>query len=238
MSNTGNQFRTAAFGGFHKQDVLDYITSTAKDTQEQMTQLRKKADSAVQERAELAEKYEAAEAARKKNAAECERLSETLAERTETLESVQRELAQLKREYEQVSSRLDELEKRLPKLEEGAEAYEALKDRTATIELEAHRKAQETVERAEAQAAKIRSELDAWVRKVRSGYQRLRTDMTATMTHITDELERGRTALAGMGPDFEGHDKALADLLECYHCEAAPKAPQPLPLDEEVRADG
>lgn len=61
-------------------------------------------------------------------------------------------------------ARLAELEEKLPGLEEDAAAYAALKDRTATIELEAHRKAQETVEQAQARAAKTRSEIESWLR--------------------------------------------------------------------------
>ena len=35
------QFRTAGFGGFHRQDVLDYIQRTAKEQSEQRETLKK-----------------------------------------------------------------------------------------------------------------------------------------------------------------------------------------------------
>lgn len=233
MSNTGNRFRTVAFGGFHKQDVLDYITSASKEHQDQAAGLKQEAESARQAREELAQKAESAEAALKKSTAECERLSATLTERTIALERAERELAALKAEHEKAAARLAELEGKLPGLEEDAAAYAALKDRTATIELEAHRKAQETVEQAQARAAKTRSEIESWLRRVQNGYQRLRTDVSATVAHLAGELEQGKKALEEIAPAFRQHDEALTELLECDRAAAGPKAPEPLPLEEE-----
>lgn len=233
MSNQENRFRTVAFGGFHKQDVLNYITSASKDYQDQSVDLKQKAESAQKERDALAEKYEAAEAARKKSAADCERLSATLTERTNALEHAERELSVLKEKHEKAVARLAELDEKLPRLQADAEAYTALKDHTATIELEARRKAQETIDQAQAQAAKIRSELESWLRRVQNGYQHLRSDMTATVTQLTGELERGIKALNEVPEALCQHDDALAALMESERAATGPKAPEPLPLDGE-----
>lgn len=233
MSSGENHFRTVAFGGFHKQDVLDYITVVSKERQDQVADLKQKAEAAQREQEKLAGKAESAEAARKKSAAECERLSVALTERTTALEQAEKELASLKAEHEKAAARLAELEEKLPGLEEDAAAYAALKDRTATIELEAHRKAQETVEQAQEQAAKIRSELESWLRRVQNSYQHLRTDVSATVTHLTGELERGKKALEAAALAFQQHDKTLTELLESERATVGPKAPEPLPLEEE-----
>lgn len=238
MSSNENYFRTVAFGGFHKQDVLNYITTSNKENQEKSASLKLQVETAVNEKAELEEKFESAEAARKKNAAECERLSDLLAQRTTALEQAEKELSALKKEYEKAAARLAELEEKVPKLEEDAAAYAALKDHTATIELESHRKAQEIVEQAQAQAAKVRNELEGWLRRVQSGYQHLRTDVSATVSHLINELERGHKTLEEVVPAFKQHDEALAALLECEHTCAGPKAPEPLPLEEEVEEHG
>lgn len=234
MSSNENSFRTVAFGGFHKQDVLNYITTANRENQNKNSDLKQQAESAVKEKAELEEKFECAEAARKKNAAECERLSDLLAQRTTALEQSEKDLSALKKEYEMLTARLTELEVKVPKLEEDAEAYAALKDYTATIELEAHRKAQEIVEQAQNQAAKVRNELEGWLRRVQSSYQHLRTDVSATVSHLISELERGQKAMEDAAPAFKQHDEALAALLECEHANCGPKAPEPLPLEEEV----
>lgn len=238
MSSNENYFRTVAFGGFHKQDVLNYITNANKENQEKNSDLKQQAEFAVKEKTELEEKFESAEAARKKNAAECERLSDLLTERTSALEQAEKELSALKKEYEKASVRLAELEERVPKLEEDAAAYAALKDHTATIELEAHRKAQEIVEQAQTQVAKVRNELEGWLRRVQSSYQHLRTDVSATVSHLINELERGQKAMEEAAPAFKQHDEALAILLECEHGCSGPKAPEPLPLEEAVEEHG
>ena len=237
MKDQENRFRTVAFGGFHKQDVLNYIMSSSKDYTDQSTDMKKRAESAENERDELARKYDSAESARKKYAADCERLSETLTERTDALTQAELTLSELKAELEEKSARLAELEEKLPKMQADAEAYAALKDHTATIELEAHRKAQETVDQAQAQAAKIRGELEAWLRRVQNGYQHLRTDMTATVTHLSGELERGLQALNAAPETFRQYDEALVALMESEKISFGPKAPEPLPLDE-VDCDG
>lgn len=245
MSDTGTHFRTVALGGFHKQDVLDYITAASRENQEQSAGLKQAAEQARQERAEMAGKLEAAEAGRKQNAAECERLSGILAQRTTALEQAERDLAALKAEHEELLTRVAGLEEKLPHLEAGCAAYDALKDRMATIELEAHRKAKETMEQAErdaeevrgsaqAEAAKLRSDLEGWLDRVQSGYQRLRTDLSATVTHLTGELERGRTALKESGGAFQQYDEALNALLHCEHRSESVPAPEPLPLVEEM----
>ena len=234
MSTTGDHFRTVAFGGFHKQDVLNYITSFSKENQEQNSSLKQQAESALKEREELAEKYETAEAARKKNAAECERLSATLTERTTALEQAEKDLAALKAEHEKAAARLAELEERLPKLEEDSAAYSALKDHTATIELEARRKAQETLDQAQTQADKMRAEIEGWLRRVQGSYQHLRSDLSATVAHLSGELERGQKALEGAADALSQHDETLAAMMDCEKTPAGPKAPEPLPLEEQV----
>lgn len=241
MNENGSQFRTAMFGGFCKQDVLEYITRTARDGQSRIAGLEKELEELRKERELLTQRAASAEAGLEQRTAEGLRLSQELSRRTAELEHARGELEDLKREHGAAQARLAQLEKQVPALEAGAAAYDALKDRTATIELEAHRKAQETVAQAESQAAKARSELEAWVRKVHSGYQLLRGDVSATVSHIAGELERGRESLAGSSAAFEQYDAALAALLEGNGL-SAPKPPEPLPLDEPAgepeREDG
>lgn len=236
MSSNETSFRTVAFGGFHKQDVLDYITAITRENQEKSTGLKQRAESAEQENTQLQDKYESAEAARKKNAAECERLSGLLTQRTGALEQAERELAQLKQEREQLAARLAQLEEKLPALEADSASYAALKDHTATIELDARCKAQKIVDEAQERAFKSRSEVESWLRRVQSSYQHLRTDVTATAAHLRDELERGRAAIEEAAASFQQHDELLSGLLESERA-GGPKAPEPLPLEDE-EADG
>lgn len=214
MSNKGNHFRTVMFGGFHKQDVLNYITQASQQHQERDADLVQSAQQSREELDHLQEKYEAAEAARQKNAADCERMSDVLAQRTNELDEALRELNALKAEHEKTAARLAEVEQALPDLQESAQAYSELKDHTATIEMEAHRKAQQIVDQAQATADRIGGELDGWMHRVQNTYQILRTDMSATLNHLSGELERGMKSLEEAGGGFNQHDETLRALLE------------------------
>ncbi len=231
MSTTGHHFRTVAFGGFHKQDVLNYITSANKENQDQSSDLKKQAEEAMTAKAKLEEKLEVTESASQKNAAECVRLTTLLTERTNALEQAQRELTALKAEHEAAAARLAELEDRFPKLEADSAAYSDLKDHTATIEMEARRKGCEIVEQAQAQADKMRAEIEGWLRRVQNNYQMLRTDVAATVNHLMNELERSSKTLEETAPAFCRHDETLSELLDCEK-NSGPKAPEPLPLEE------
>ncbi len=237
MSTTGHHFRTVAFGGFHKQDVLNYITSANKENQDEHGDLKKQAEEALQAKAKLEEKLEVTENASQKNAAECVRLTALLTERTNALEQAQRELTALKAEHETAAARLAELEERFPKLEADSAAYTDLKDHTATIEMEAHRKGREIVDQAQTQADKMRAEIEGWLRRVQNNYQMLRTDVTATVNHLMGELERSCKTLEETAPAFCRHDETLAVLMDCEKANG-PKAPEPLPLDETEVNDG
>lgn len=232
MSNSGYHFRTVAFGGFHKQDVLNYITMSSKERQEQDSNLIISAECARKELDELREKYETAEAARRKYVAECERVSDALTQRTNALEQLERELAVLREEHGKMSARLSELDAVLPKLEADSEAYSQLKDHTATIEMEAHRKAQEILEQAQSKADQLRTDMESWLRRVQGTYQHLRTDLSATVTHLSGEIERGQKALAEAGGALRQHDETLAALLESEGIVGSAKVPEPLPLEE------
>ena len=100
MSNTGNHFRTVTFGGFHKQDVLDYITSANQEYREKTAELKRRTEQAEQAHAELTERLAASEAERTKAVSEVKRLSTELAQRAGALETAERELSALRAEHE------------------------------------------------------------------------------------------------------------------------------------------
>ena len=84
------------------------------------------------------------------------------------------------------------------------------------IELDAHRRAEEITRRAEDRAAKLRADTLQWLNKLSRGYDLLRTDMDATVSHTVDELERVERSLRGASADFETYDRRLAELIQAY----------------------
>ena len=209
MNPAENSFRTAVVGGFNRQDVLNYIESSARESKERVAALQKEAEEAKQ----------AGEAARRE--ADAAKGREDVLKRD--LERLQ------KAEAEKSAS----LEDKAARWESGAKAYAELKDRTATIELEAHQRARAIESQAEEKAKKVRTAAEQILYKVQAGYGRLRGDVDATITHASGEMDRVDRALEQVRAEFAEHDAALERLLQsCRECTGC-KAPEPLPLDDK-----
>lgn len=233
MSAGETQFRTAAFGGFQKQDVLNYIETAAREHTEKLSELQREVE-------QLRRDKEALEAER---SGWEERLSALTKEKT-TLEwelsAREEQFHQARTEAEDKARRLSEAEalverqaQRLRQVEPAAEAYESVKDRTAGVELEAHYRAQAVEEEARQKARETMESMEQWLSRVQEGYDRLRTDLDATVAHAAGELERLKEGLSGLTGEFEQHETALEQLAEECRSHIAPPPPQPLPLDGE-----
>ncbi len=195
------QFHTALFGGFRRQDVLTYIETTARAHAQDMEVLNTQLDKARQQAEEASERALQAEA----KAAELEPRAAQMEKTTAELEDKRSRLAAAEREVRELKAELAVL---TPK----AEAYEAVKDKTAGIELEAHQRAKQVVAEAERQAKQVYDQTEQWLGKVRGSYELLRTDISATMTHTAGELDRAGKALADANREFREHDDALKRL--------------------------
>ena len=226
------QFRSAAFGGFNKQDVLNYIETTNREHAAAVESLKKDLEEARTGTAGLEERAAAAEKRADEAAARAEQLSGNLRACAASLELARAEVEEKAARLEEAEARTTHLSERLDRLVPAAEAYEDLKDRTAGIELNAHHRAQSSVTEAEQQARQIRAALEQWIGRVQAGYDRLRTDVDATIAHADGELERVRKSLTAISAEFAEHDTTLEELLRTYR-EEGPKAPKPLPLDGE-----
>lgn len=197
------QFRSALFGGFHRQDVLTYIETASRSHAEELESLRSELE---QTKKDLEEARARAVAAR----AETERLAPRAAQMeksTAELEEKRSGLAAAERE-------LKELRARVAMLQPKADAYEAVKDKTAGIELEAHQRARQVVAEARKEAEALRVRTEQWMARVRGSYGRLRTDVEASITHTAGELERAGKAVAELNREFREHDAALQALTD------------------------
>ena len=233
MSATELQLRTSAFGGFQKQDVLNYIEATNRAHAEQVEALKRELDEAARAKAAAEERADAACARQAELEEVVEELTGKLERRSRALEETGAALEACTARAEALEAEGKQWKARLERAEPLAEAYESVKDRTAGIELEAHHRALTVQAEAEAQARKLREELEQWLYKVQAGYDRLRTDVDATVSHASGELERVRRSLGDISAEFAEHDAALEALLDTCRETIGPKAPEPLPLDGE-----
>lgn len=233
MEGIEQSFRTAAIGGFNRQDVLNYIEAFAKSGAEKVQSFQQEAEMLRKSVAEYADA--AREAAEKADALEKEnrRLSAELEEKSAGQTSALEELARERAEAEARSGELAELKARAAKLESSAAAYAELKDRAGTIELEAHQRAMLIEHAAQESAQKARAEAEQLVYKMQAGYARLRTDVDATIAHASGELGRISRTLEGVKSEFAEHDTAIQKLLESCREQEGSRPLQPLPLKED-----
>ena len=219
------QFRTATFGGFSKQDVQDYIDRANREHTQRIVQLTQDLAQAVSERDKYRERVESVE---NRNI----ELSSKVQTLTTQLEEARRERQARESELENLRARVGELEARLEKVEHAASAYERIKDRTAGIELEAHCRAQAVEAAALVQVEKARQGLGQWVAQGQAGYDQLRTEVEATLSHASGELERVQRTMSGVSAELDQRDGDLKALLRTYEEAIGPQMPDPLPLEE------
>ena len=226
-------FRSAAFGGFNRQDVLDYLEKTS-------------AENGLRQR-ELQEKLEAAQE-------ECRQLTARTTEQEEQLAILRRDRDNLNQQLEQVQGALeesqgqgeaqeeelaalrrerDEWKAKAEALEPDASAYGILKERTAGVELEAHRRAQTVLDQADAQAKELRRNMEQWMGRVEREYDALRSEVEATVSHAADKLEKAGKCLQQVSELLADQDMALEALSQAYDGTDPDKVPAPVPLNED-----
>lgn len=226
MNENEFQFRTSAFGGFQKQDVMNYLERNAREHAEAVAALQKELAEEKVARAEGEEKLSDLEKRLAALEEEKSTLSAQLAEREE-------ELRRVKEEREELQTMAAGLQDQVDKLAPAAAAYEAVKDRTASIELEAHGRAQAIEQEGRQKAKKCQEQVKEWFAKTRQVYARLQTDMQATLGHAVRELERAGQSMSGLHDSLDGQEDALEAIQAQIEALDGPKLPQPLSLEEK-----
>ena len=155
-----------------------------------------------------------------------EQVKQALAAGQDREEAQERELAGLRRER-------DALKARVEALEPEAAAYEAVKERTAGVELEAHCRAQKIVDQADGQARELRRNMEQWVSRVEREYDALRSEVESTVSHAADQLEKAGKCLDKMTALLADQDVALEALSQAYDNTDPDKVPAPVPLQED-----
>lgn len=199
-----NRFRGAAFGGFNRQDVMDYLERSVKEHNQALEQVN----------AQLTEAR-----------GEVEQLREQLAQAREEARQVKEELERtVADQMDELRAQNEQLRRKTDEAQADAAAYAAIKERTAGIELEAHRRAQAIVDEAQKQADVVRGELGQWLERVERDYYDLRAQVGNTVTHATSELERVRQGLDNISLCMTNQHSALERMMQTAKSE--PSAPK------------
>lgn len=207
MQEKAGQFRSTPFGGFHRQDVLDYIEQLTQEHQETRQRLERQRDEA---QAALAQAEDALGQAQRQQAAEAtaqttleERLAQTQAE----LEDTAAALAQVREEKAA-------LEEKLRALEPEAASWQRLRDTAGDIEVAAHERAQVTLQAARDQAAEIRAQGTRWAQDLQARCLGLQEDLHAAVTNAERELDGARAAFSQAEDHMAQVREALEGLIE------------------------
>ncbi len=183
MENGAHRFRTALFG-FSRQDVQGYIVRADNAHREKTSRLQAELNAARTELEELRGAVSDLEGRNGSAAAEEAKVRASLEEATRSLSQVRGELREAGSRLAQARGELEHLQGQVGELEPAAKSYEQLKERVALIELEAHQKAQQTLDEAERQAARRRQETGEWLSTVLERYSRLRGAVDTLDEHM------------------------------------------------------
>lgn len=207
MSEGIHPFRGTVFGGFRRQDVLDYLAKSQAEHEETVTRLQQELDTAKEQAQSSKGRLEELEKVSVEAQGDGVALSQQLSEVRTTLESTQEELSAA-----QVEAR--ELRTMVAQMEPKATAYTRLKERAASIELDAHERAQLTMEQAQAEIAILRQDCLRWMHGVQEDYSRLRGNLSSTFSQSARELERVCELFERMMDEFNVQEETLQDLLQ------------------------
>lgn len=209
-------FRSAAIGGFNRQDVLDYLEKTAGESAQRQKALEQQLREAEEERDRLAAQVSQQEEQISILNRDRENLNQQLEQVKAVLESTQREDETQRRELAELRQVRDTLRARIAVLEPDAAAFAAIKDRSAGVELEAHCRAQHVLDQADAQARELHQKMEAWMRRVGTEYDALCSQVAATVAHAADELRKADHSLQQVNQLLTEQDMALDGLSQTY----------------------
>lgn len=173
-------FRTA-LGGFNRRDVQQYLEQTAADHKKEVAALKEQLDQAREREAALETAMSGLESEKGSAAASEAQIRASLEDSTRTLSKLRGEQSQTESKLAVARKELERLQAQVGELAPMAESYAQLKDRVATVELDAHRKAQDTLAEAQREAAQLREETRRWLEEVLAQYDALSQGMNALL---------------------------------------------------------
>lgn len=233
-------FRSAVVGGFNKQDVLKFLEEQARQAAQTQQEIQSRLDEAERQREtyrqerdsltqELDEARRELDIAHQAGADAEARLNQTL----DDLSTSRKQAEQLAREVERLRQERDEARLELDEVRPDAQAYLELKERTAGVELDAHRRAHAIQEKAEREAQKARCQVEQWLQRMAREYDFLCSQVETTVSHAASELEKAGVRLDQLNELMSGHADALDGVRKAYGETDPDRVEAPMPIDEE-----
>lgn len=208
------KFRTA-LAGFHRGDVLRYMDKLAAQHRSQMAGMEAELKKSREREEKLQGEIESLRQAHGSVSAEEAKVRASLEESTRTLAKLRGELSQTETKLAAARLELGRLHGQVHEMEPMAQKYDQLKNYVATVELDAHHKAQETIDQAKAKAEKMQTDTRQWLEQVLAGYNTLRLEMDRLFQHLRE--------LGDMGVQFDQADQVAQKLQEQGQLEDQPQ---------------
>ena len=218
-----HQFRNTMFGGFNRQDVLDFLTSSAEKNNQELQRQRESYEALEQDLASAREEA----AVLRAELAEARQERDELKRRTEQLDldliktrgsedRKSEEASALREKLTLAQQELEELREQINRLAPDAEAYTAIKDRTAGVELEAHRRAQSVEARAKIMAGDLQRQMEQRAVRAEEQYAALKGQIDNSVEQANKEILAASQSLACIAKLMEQQQAALHNVAENY----------------------
>lgn len=214
------RFRTAAFGGFQRADVLDYIRETAQQQELALSQANTRAaeaeDQLWQTESELAEARR--ELAALREAAEPAQTGEPDPLRAE-LDALRAENGDLRARNQALEGEKASLQARLDDWAPHVSSYDILKAQVGEIELDARARSAALLQQAEQRQQALFDRAEATLRHTEQKFRTVRGSADAALAHLSAELSRIQEELAALECTLDQDVSAVSAL----HVEQAPE---------------
>lgn len=215
-------FKSSAFGGFKRQDVLNYIESASKKSAESMEKQRQELEDLRKRLAGAEEKCRAElEDLRTENmqlqadlqAAGEERegliqQKDTLAAQLEEQRAENSRLAaegeRNSEELDALSSKVDELQAKIARVEPEAVAYQTMKRHMAEIEVSAYQRAEAIETSAREQSDRVYTRLINLLSQSKQRFSAVQSGFEVTASHVSGELQKMQESLSRLSSAFDG----------------------------------
>ena len=209
-------FRNSMVGGFNRQDVLTYLENANQERARQQQEMQQKLDEARNQLDRLEAEL-----------AECRshmgRLTHENQELRARMEQANIDLSSSRTESSQNASALEAARRELEGWKAKAAAYEpdalayaAVKDRTAGVELEAHRRAKAIEAHAGEQAQQLHLRMEHWLQKVSKEYDILRAEVASTVSHAAGQIAKAEQSLERVNTLLSTQSMELDSLAQAY----------------------
>lgn len=180
-------FKTALFGGFDREDVVNFIQQLSQEHQQRVSTLEA-------ENQDLWERNHAMET-------ELTTLRRLVLESSSTADTCR----QLRQQLEELTARHEALSREADTLRSQADEYQSLKDHIADIEISAHRRTEEFRADAIRQLRQMAQQQQTWCDQAREKYTQLSRQFGQKLLQAQRTLEE---------PDLSGFDEMAQSLRQ------------------------